>query len=120
MNDIVLKNAIGSLDKLLSSAKGPLWDIERELFGGSGFGDAGGYANPRAAMASSLAELHDVLVVVLEAAGMPETRASLIDAWRQFARGSGLTHTTADQELAWILSRLEAMLSQCGTSVVQE
>jgi hypothetical protein len=75
MNDTVLRNAIGSLDKLLSSAKSPLWDIEREVFGDPGFGDAGGYVNPRAAMASSLAELHDVLLVVLEAAGMPETRA---------------------------------------------
>ena len=52
MNHAVLKNAVGSLDKLLSSAKGALWDVEREVFGNPGFGGhAGGYANPRAAMA---------------------------------------------------------------------
>ena len=79
-------------------------------------------------------------MVVLEAAGMPESRASLVNAWRGFADGKKLEHTNDDPEFgmsespalnflehlidglrmaasetisseeAWTLSRLEAML----------
>jgi hypothetical protein len=43
MDIAVVKNALGSLDKVLSQAKQALRDIERETFGDHGFGDAGGY-----------------------------------------------------------------------------
>jgi hypothetical protein len=139
MDIAVVKNVVGSLDKLLSNAKEALWDVEREVFGNPGYGDAGGYAYPRGAMEAFLEELHDVLLVVLEAADMPETRASLINAWRGFLDG-GLGHTNDNEEFqncespaltfldrliqglritvseaisseeAWTLNRLEAML----------
>jgi hypothetical protein len=98
MDLAVAKNAVGSLDKLLSQAKGALWDLEREVFGDPGYGDAGGYEDPRAAMKGFLEELYDILLIVLEAAGMPETRASLVDAWREFREDKGLAHTFDDQE----------------------
>jgi hypothetical protein len=94
MNIEVVKNALGSLDKLLSQAKQALRDIEIKLFGGPG----GGYAEPRDAMKWFLEELHDVLLVVLEAADMPETRASLIKAWRGFIDKKGLGHTNDNPE----------------------
>ncbi len=80
MEIAVVKNAVGSLDKLLSNAKHALWDVEREVFGDPGYGEATGYVYPRAAMKGFLEELHDILLVVLEAADMPETRTSLIHA----------------------------------------
>jgi hypothetical protein len=116
-----------------------LRDLEREEFGDSGYGEYGGYEYPREAMAHFLEEAHDVLLVVLEAACMPETRASLTSQWREF-NGQGLGHTNNNAELqncdspaltflehlieglritvceaisseeAWTLSRLEAML----------
>jgi hypothetical protein len=140
MDIAVVKNAVGSLDKLLSKAREALWDVEREVFGDPGYGHAAGYAYPRDAMGGFLQELHHVLLVVLEAADMPETRASLISAWRGFMDGEGLGHTNDDDESencespaltflerliqglritvseaisseeAWTLSRLEAML----------
>lgn len=98
MDIAVVKNAVGSLDKLLSQAKQALWAIERDEYGYPGYGDAGGYAYPRDALEGFLEELHDVLLVVLEAANMPEARASLIKAWRGFAAGKGLHYTKNDQE----------------------
>jgi hypothetical protein len=139
MDIAVVKNAVGSLDKLLGRARDALWDVEREVFGDPGYGHAV-YAYPRAAMEAFLEELHDILLVFLEAANMPETRASLIDAWREFRDGKGLADTIDDEELqtcespaltflerliqglritvseaisseeAWTLNRLEAML----------
>src|SRR5438067_2255828 len=76
----VVKNAIGSLDKLLGNAKEALWDIEREEFGVSAYpGEVGGFENPRRALKSFLEQLHNLLLVVLEAAGMPESRALLVN-----------------------------------------
>ena len=98
MDIAVVKIALGSLDKVLSQAKQALWEIEREVFGDPGYGDAGGYAFPRQAMRMFLEELHDLLLVVLEAAGMPETRASLNSQWPGFV-DRGLDHTTDNDDL---------------------
>jgi hypothetical protein len=140
MDVAVVKNAVGSLDKLLSEAKRALLGVEIEVFGDRGYGNAPGYEYPREAMKALLEELYDVLLVVLEAADMPETRASLISTWRGFIDGKGLAHTinngkfencesaaltfldrlikglrtsiseSMSSEDAWTLSRLEAML----------
>jgi hypothetical protein len=141
MDSIVVKNAIGSLDKLLSKANEALWDIAREEFGVSAYpGEGGGFEYPRRALKYFLEELHDILLVILEAAGMPESRASLVNRWGGFADGKKLEHTNDDPESersespalnflehlidglrltvsetisseeAWTLTRLEAML----------
>ncbi len=139
MNIAVVKNALGSLDRLLSKAKEALRYVEREVFVRPA-GGTGGYVYPRGAMKMFLEELHDVLLVVLEAADMPQTRASFINAWNGFADGEGLGQTNdydeflncespaltflenliqglrislnegISSEEAWTLSRLEAML----------
>lgn len=81
MNIDVVTNAIGALDKLLSQAREALWQVEREVFGDPGYGaDGGTYEYPRRALQGYLGELHDILLVVLEAAEMPEARASLVNA----------------------------------------
>jgi REase_DpnII-MboI len=139
MDIAIVKNAVGSLDKLLSQAKDALWQVEAEDHGYA-YGDSvGRYEYPSDALKSFLDELHDVLLVVLEAADMPETRASLIEAWCGFTPGEGRRHTIINKvgdlespaltflerviqglrmtvseaissEEAWTLSRLEAML----------
>jgi hypothetical protein len=82
MDNAVVKNAIGSLDKLLGNARQALWDIERQEFGVSAYeGEPGGYEDPRGALKSFLEHLYDLLLVVLEAAAMPETRDSLVKEW---------------------------------------
>jgi REase_DpnII-MboI len=99
MDSTVVKNAIGSLEKLLGNAKEALWDIEREEFGVSAFpGEPGGYEYPRDALKNFLEELHDILLVVLEAAGMTESRTSLVNAWPGFANQGGLRETRGNAE----------------------
>jgi hypothetical protein len=140
MDNAVMKNAIGGLDKMLSDAKRSVWEIQRNMF------DFGGeeheyYEHAREILTSQLQELHDVLLVVLEASQMPEARRTLAEAWPAFkSKPTGLSHTDDNPEYqycespaltflghlvkalrmtvreevtseqAWTLARLEAML----------
>ncbi|MFQ3456462.1 hypothetical protein PMN64_24580 [Bradyrhizobium sp. UFLA01-814] len=138
MRNEVISNAIGTLDQLIFKARDALWDIEREMFGTPARSD-GMYEYPNLALRAFLQELHDVLVVVLEAAEMSETRTSLVKAWSAFKK-QGLEHTDDNYHFqtcespaltfvghlllglrtsvseqisssdAWTLTRLEAML----------
>jgi hypothetical protein len=123
MDNVIVNNAIGSLDKLLSKATDALWDIEREEFGVSRIGRAGGYESPRDALKYFLEELHDVLLVVLEAANMPESRASFNNAWRGFVDDKGLQHTIDDYQSerceSPALTFLERMIQGLRISVSQ-
>jgi hypothetical protein len=101
MDSLIVKNAIGGLDKILSQARRALWEVEREIYVGydEDSEDQGGYADPRGALGAQLEELHDVLLVVLQAAQMPEARASLVKAWPKFKSAKdGLRHTDENQE----------------------
>src|SRR6266853_2335817 len=98
MNIEIVKNAVGTLEILLSRAKEALQDVGREEGLDPGYSGAA-YEYPREAMKSLLVELHDVLLVVLEAADMRETRASLVKAWSGFVEGNGLTHTIINREI---------------------
>lgn len=100
MDSSIIKNAIGGLDKILSQARRALWEVSRETFGDyQEFDNQGGYADPRGALGAMLEELHDILLTILEAAQMPEARASLGAAWPKFTKAKlGLRHTDEDQE----------------------
>ena len=79
MDKEVVKSAIGGVDALLSKAKRALREIEFTRFGG--WDNEGSYESPEDAMVWHLHQLHDHLLVILEAAGMPEARAHLIARW---------------------------------------
>lgn len=100
MNISVVKNAVGGVEKLLSEARRALSQVETEVFGLSSYRrEGGGYEYPRYAMGGYLLEIHDILLVVLEAAEMPGTRASLIKAWSKFTSAkTGLRHTDDNGE----------------------
>ena len=92
MDKDVVKNAIGGIDGLLSKAKRALREVIYEKFGGGD--DLGGYESPIDAMAYHFDQLYDHLLIVLEAAEMPEARADLIAKWAEFKKlKSGLRHT---------------------------
>jgi hypothetical protein len=102
MDPAVIRSAVGGLETLLRTAKGALWQVEREVFGDPGYGDneGGTYEYPRYAMADYLEQLHDSLLVVLEAAAMPQARADLVAAWQRFKKNKdGLRCTNDDEEL---------------------
>jgi hypothetical protein len=101
MDSLIVKNAIGGLDKILSQARRALWEVGREIYVGydEEAEDQGGYADPRGALGANLEELHHILLVVLEAAQMPEARASLVKAWPKFTSvKDGLRHADEDHE----------------------
>ena len=140
MDSLVVRNAVGGLDKLVSQARRALWEIGRDTFVGGEYDNQGSYADPEAALGGILEEVHGILLIVLEAAQMPQARASLVKTWPTFTSGKGLRHTEIDEEYgtctsapftfierfvsalrmtvsaqitseqAWTLARLEAML----------
>ena len=97
VNITVIRNAIGTLEQLLSKASDALSQIEREVFNLYAFGRAkGGYEYPREAMEGYLQEIHDLLLVVLEAGEMPGARASLVKAWAGFTSSRNNLRKTDD------------------------
>lgn len=94
MNVQVLQNALGELNRFLDQARTALAQVEAEVFGFTLNDKSGTFEEPRLALGAILQELHNILVVVLEAAEMPETRASLVGRWREFISAKdGLSKT---------------------------
>lgn len=98
MNHTVISNALGGLDKPLSQARQALFEIERDIFGDPGYGEPGGFEDPRGALRYYLEEAYDTLLVVLEAAEMPETRSDMMRRWTELTK-KGLSNTTDDPAL---------------------
>jgi hypothetical protein len=100
MDGSVVRNALVALDKLLGQTKRALWEVERQVYGDPGYGDdQGSYEYPSFAMAGHLEELHGILLVVLEAAQLPDARQALLKAWPRFVSvKDGLRHTDDDDE----------------------
>lgn len=92
MDKEVVKNALGGIDAILSKARRALREVIYEEFGGGD--DLGSYESPRDAMVFHFDQIYDHLLVVLEAAEMPEARANLIAKWSSFKKlKGGLRHT---------------------------
>src|SRR5208337_4942805 len=92
MDKDVVKNAVGGVDAILSKAKRALRELIYERFGGGD--DLGGYESPIDAMVYHFHQLYDHLLLVLEAAEMPEARTDLIAKWGDFKKlKGGLRHT---------------------------
>src|SRR6266404_3981886 len=99
MDSSVGRNPVGGIETLLRKAKAALSQIERERFGYADDEVGATYEYPRYAMADYLEELHDCLLLVLEAAALPEARADLINAWERFKKNeNGLRYTDDDTE----------------------
>jgi hypothetical protein len=92
MDKEVVKNAIGGIDNILSKAKRALREMEYSKFGG--WDDLGSYESPDDALVYHFHQLYDHLLVVLEAAEMPDARANLVSKWAEFEKlDEGLRHT---------------------------
>lgn len=98
MNKDVVNNSIGMLEQLMFNAGDALRDCEHDLWGTRPHSEPF-YEQPLFALERYLQELYDVLLVVLEAADMRDTRASLIKAWIAFNRKKdGLQHIVDDHQ----------------------
>lgn len=125
MNNTVVSNAIGTFEQLIGKAKDALRQIERDVFGRSGYEPAGVYEDPHAAMSTFLKELHDILLVVLEAADMPQTRASLIESWPKFVSAKGgLENVKEDHQFEYCesaaLTFLDRLIHGLRLTIAQE
>lgn len=123
MNASVVQIALGELERILSQAKSALRQVEAEIFRTELFDPGGFFEFPRFALEGFLVELHDILLVVLEASEMPEARASLIEAWSGFtSTKAGLQRTKDDHELQYsdspALSFLERLVRGLRSCVV--
>jgi hypothetical protein len=81
VNASVISNAIGGLTDLLGKSKDALIQIEAEEYG---YFTTIRYEDARAALGFYLDALGVELLVVLEAAKMPQTRISVDTAWAEF------------------------------------
>ena len=92
MDKDVVRSAIGGIDAILSKAKRALREVIYEKFGGGD--DLGSYESPIDAMVYHFHQLYDHLLLVLEAAELPEARTDLIAKWAEFKKlNGGLRHT---------------------------
>jgi hypothetical protein len=99
MNTTVVQNAIGELERQLSKARDALTQMEAERHGYPEYLPHIGYENPEEALAGHLDELEESLMIVLEAAEMRETRASMSAAWTAFKKvPKGLKTVVDDDE----------------------
>jgi len=120
----VVRNASGSLAKLLSETREALWQVEREVYGDGRHGNDDERSS-RYALQEHLEKLHDTLLVVLEAAELPEARASLIEAWRGYTSAErGLGHTDDDDEnencCSPALTVIERMIQALRVTISEE
>ncbi|MBR0684420.1 hypothetical protein JQ594_00695 [Bradyrhizobium manausense] len=95
MKNDVVNNAVGMLEQLMFKAQDALRDLERDMYGTPARFDPP-YEYPLYALEEHLQELHDVMLVVLEAAGMLETRVALVKAWPTFKKKKGGLRYTDD------------------------
>jgi hypothetical protein len=98
MNTIVVQNAIGELQKVLGKARDALTQIEAERHGYPEYLPHIGYEYPEDALASHLDELQEMLMIVLEAAEMCDTRTSLRAAWAAFKKGPKALKAVIDDD----------------------
>ncbi len=99
MNVVVAQKALGELSKMLADAKDALRQIEAEAFHHRISYERGVYDEPRFALEAILEELHGTLLVVLEAAELPETRSSLVESWTKLSSGKkGLREVIEDAQ----------------------
>src|ERR1017187_3049270 len=100
MDKDAVRNALAVLDSYLGRASDTLMQIEAEVYGPPGF-DTGriGYPDPEAALEGNLEDLKEMTMIVLDAAGMQATMASLAAAWGRFTKKpKGLRAIIEDHE----------------------
>jgi len=90
MDKQVIANALPDIDRTLAYARSAMRQIEAGIFGYDGFSDPdGSYEYPEVALSGQLESVYETLLVVLDAAGMQDTRAGLIKNWLRLETQEG-------------------------------
>lgn len=102
MNVDIIRSALVEIRKTLVRAEDAMSQAECEAFGG---GDCGGFVDAKGALGKFLAELNQMLLVLLDVAEMRDTRTELKSAWEQFRRRkNGLRRIVVDAEYDYAYS----------------
>lgn len=116
MDPVTIRGALAALEPELERARGARKQIECKHTGT--LVEGGSYDEPEAALASILTQIHDVLVVLLEAAGLPDTRSRLLQQWEYFGREGGIDKATYLAEYDYLESKpfeyLETLIHSLG------
>ena len=83
--------ALSGLESRIEEARDAKMQVESEFTGARIEG--GVYEWPQDALGSKLNDLFDILVVLLEVAGLPATRNRLIEKWAEFEKEGGVRKT---------------------------
>jgi hypothetical protein len=100
MNSSAILSALMTLESELDDTRGAKRQIEAEVAGEPVTGDS--YEAPKAALTSILNDIHEVLLVVLEAADLPQTRSCLIKKWRELQQGGGIGASSYDHRFGYL------------------
>jgi hypothetical protein len=104
MDTSPIRAALSDLERDLESARDARYQIACEK---AGRPPKGGYEEPEAALPSILNNLQETLLVVLEAAGLLQTRQRLLEKWAYFEQddNGGIGNTYFDQEYEYLESK---------------
>ena len=95
MDSIPIKAALSELERASDTAREALSQIEREHFHRRS--SIGGFEEPELALPEILNEIEETLLIVLEAAGLSQTRERLLQKWAEFENKGGIGKTRINQ-----------------------
>ena len=93
MDTSPIKAALGDLEQELQSARTALLQIENEYTGARVKAGTARWESPGDALPWLLNRIFETMLVVLEAAGLTQTRQHLIDRWDSFEKNGGIGNT---------------------------
>jgi hypothetical protein len=103
MDTAIIRAALAELQGLLEDARAAKNQIESDHTGRRIEGSF--YEYPEAAFTSILNDLYEILLVLLEAAGVPETRRRLLDKWASFEKAGDIGRTTYCEQYDYLESK---------------
>jgi hypothetical protein len=111
MDPIPIKAALSELERALDSARDARYQIECEYTNNRSIG---GFEEPELALPGILNQIEETLLVVLEAAGLSQTRERLQQKWAEFEKKGGIGITNYDSRSHYLeslpLSFVEQMI----------
>jgi hypothetical protein len=111
MDPIPIRAALSDLERALDSARDARYQIECER---TNRRSVGGFEEPELALPGILNQIKETLLVVLEAAGLSQTRERLLQKWTEFEKKGGIGKTDYDGRFDYLeslpLSFVEQMI----------
>lgn len=109
MDPTPIKAALSELERALDSARDARHQIECEHTGSRSIG---GFEEPRLALPVILDQIQETLLVILEAAGLSQTRERLLQKWAEFDKNGGIGRTNYDPRFDYLESQPLSFVEQ--------